>query len=75
MKQENVYINQYSSMTEAKIGLTRFFNDYNNYRPHQALNGKTPAEVYFGQNKKTAFFQQFANLNINLNTVSAKSTF
>lgn len=75
VKQENVYINQYSSMTEAKIGLTRFFNDYNNYRPHQALNGKTPAEVYFGQNKKTAFFQQFANLNINLNTVSAKSTF
>ena len=78
VKQEDVYINQYSSMTEAKIGLTRFFNDYNNYRPHQSLNNLTPAEVYFGQNKKTAFFQQFTNLNTsltNLNTIPAKSTF
>jgi len=75
VKQENVYINQYASMTEAKIGLTRFFDDYNNYRPHQSLNNLTPAEVYFGHNKKTAFFQQFANLNINLNTIPAKSTF
>ncbi len=50
----------------------------NNYRPHQFLNSKTSAEVYFGQNKKTAFFQQFANLHINLtnlNTVPAKSIF
>jgi len=75
VKQEDVYINQYSSMTEAKAGLTKFFEDYNNYRPHQSLNDKTPAEVYFGQNKKTAFFQQFTNLNINLNTIPAKSTF
>jgi putative transposase len=75
VKQENIYINQYSSMTEAKAGLAKFFEDYNNYRPHQSLNDKTPAEVYFGQNKKTAFFRQFANLNINLNTIPSKSTF
>jgi len=75
VKQENIYINQYSSMTDVKIGLTKFFEDYNNYRPHQSLNNLTPAEVYFGYNKKTAFFQQFTNLNINLNTIPAKSTF
>jgi len=75
VKQENIYINQYGSMTEAKIGLVKFFDDYNNYRPHQSLNNLTPAEVYFGQNKKTAFFQQFTNLNINLNTILTKSTF
>jgi len=75
VKQENIYINQYSSMTEAKIGLTKFFEDYNNYRPHQSLNNLTPAEVYFGHNKKNAFFQQFTNLNINLNAIPAKSTF
>jgi len=75
VKQEDIYIRQYNSVAETKIGLTKFFNDYNNYRPHQSLNDKTPAEVYFNQNKKTAFFQQFANLNINLNTVPTKSTF
>jgi putative transposase len=75
VKQEDIYLNQYSSMTELKTGLTKFFNDYNNYRPHQSLNNLTPAEVYFGKYKKTAFFQQFTNLNINLNAISAKSTF
>lgn len=75
VKQEDVYLNQYSSMTELKTGLTKFFNDYNNYRPHQSLNNLTPAEVYFDQHKKTAFFQQFTNLNINLNTIPVKSTF
>lgn len=75
VKQEDVYINHYESIAEVKIGLTRFFNDYNNYRPHQSLNDKTPAEVYFGQNKKTAFFQQFTNLHINLNTVPVNQLF
>ncbi len=75
VKQEDIYLNQYSSMTELKTGLTKFFNDYNNYRPHQSLGNLTPAEVYSGKHKKTAFFQQFTNLNINLNTIPAKSTF
>jgi len=75
VKQEDIYIRQYGSAAEARAGLNRFFDDYNNYRPHQSLNDKTPAEVYFGQNKKTAFFKQFADLNINLNTVPVKSTF
>lgn len=74
VKQEDIYIRQYESVAEVRVGLTKFFNDYNNYRPHQSLNDKTPAEVYFGENKKTAFFQQFANLHINLNTVPVNST-
>ncbi|HNU81514.1 MAG TPA: hypothetical protein PLA05_02405 [bacterium] len=41
----------------------------------QSLNDKTPTEVYFGQNKKTVFFQQFTNLHINSNIVPTKSTF
>lgn len=75
VKQEDVYINHYESIADVKIGLAKFFNDYNNYRPHQSLNDKTPAEVYFGQNKKTAFFQQFTNLHINLNTIPANQLF
>lgn len=75
VKQEDIYIKHYNSVAETRIGLTKFFNDYNNYRPHQSLNYRTPAEVYFGQNKKTAPLKQFTNLHINLNTVPAKSTF
>jgi len=75
VKQEDVYINHYESIVDVKIGLTRFFDDYNNYRPHQSLNSLTPAEVYFGQNKKTAFFQQFTNLHINLNTIPVNQLF
>ncbi len=52
VKYEYIYINQYSSMPEVKIGLTKYFNSYNNYRPHQSLNNLTPAEIHLGQNKK-----------------------
>jgi len=74
VKQEDIYINHYESILEVRAGLSKYFNRYNNYRPHQSLNGRTPAEVYFGQNKKTAFFQQFANLHINSNIAPAKLT-
>jgi transposase InsO family protein len=32
---------------EARHGLGRYFPFYNHDRPHQALNYRTPAEVYF----------------------------
>lgn len=48
VKYQEVYINEYSSPREARIGLTKFFDKYNNYRPHQALKYLTPAEVYYG---------------------------
>ena len=75
VKQEDIYIKHYESVAETRIGLTKFFDEYNNYRPHQSLNDQTPADVYFGQNKKTAFQQQLNILNFNLNTVPAKPTF
>lgn len=75
VKQKDIYINHYESIAEAKIGLAIFFNDYNSYRPHQFLNNKTPAEIYFGQNKETAFFQQFTNLHINSNIVTINQLF
>jgi len=33
---------------ETKAGLTSYFTFYNQTRPHQSLDGKTPDEVYFG---------------------------
>lgn len=75
VKQEDIYIRHYESVSETRIGLTKYFNYYNNYRPHQSLNNLTPDDVYFGQNKKTAFTEQLNILNFNLNTVLANSTF
>lgn len=47
VKYEEVYLNNYDSVLDAKDGLTRYFDIYNNRRLHQAHNYKTPATVYF----------------------------
>jgi len=69
VKQEDIYIKHYESVAECRDGLTKFFEKYNNYRPHQGINYQTPAEVYFDQNKKTALMEQINTYNFNLNTV------
>jgi len=48
VKYEEVYIKEYDSVTELVQSLKQYFNFYNFERPHQALDGKTPAELYFG---------------------------
>lgn len=47
VKYEEVYLNNYDSVLDAKDGLTRYFNIYNTRRLHQAHNYLTPADVYF----------------------------
>ena len=74
VKQQDIYIKHYESVAECRAGLTKFFDSYNNYRPHQSLNYLTPAEAYFGQNKKTAFTEQLNISNFNLNAVLANPT-
>jgi len=46
VKYENVYINDYNTPAEARLGLGRYFPFYNFQRLHQALDYRTPAEVY-----------------------------
>jgi len=48
VKYEEVYIKEYDSVTELVQSLKRYFNFYNFERQHQSLDGKTPAELYFG---------------------------
>ena len=76
VKQEDIYIKQYNSVAEARLGLTKFFADYNNFRPHQSLDYKTPAEIQFNREyKKTASNGQLNKLNINLNTILSNQLF
>lgn len=46
VKYEEVYLKDYSTPQDAITGLDRYFRFYNNERPHQALDYRTPAEVY-----------------------------
>ena len=46
LKYEEVYLKDYETLQEAKKGIRQYFDYYNNERPHQSLDYKTPAEVY-----------------------------
>jgi putative transposase len=46
VKVEEVYLRDYQTVAEARYGLGRYFELYNNRRFHQALDYRTPAEVY-----------------------------
>ena len=46
VKCEDIYLNGYSTVEELKVGLVRYFVDYNDTRPHQSLDYRTPKEVY-----------------------------
>jgi putative transposase len=47
VKYEEVYLHEYVQPREARLGLGGYFRFYNDDRPHQALNYRTPAMVYF----------------------------
>ena len=47
VKYENVYLNAYATIGEAKTGLQAYFAFYNRRRPHSSPNGRTPDSVYF----------------------------
>jgi putative transposase len=48
VKYENIYPMGYQTMAEAKEGLKHYFQFYNNERFHQALQYRTPKQVYMG---------------------------
>ena len=47
-KYEEIYIKDYDTVEDLIAGLREYFTFYNHRRPHQALGGRTPAEVYKG---------------------------
>lgn len=49
LKYEEIYLNAYGSIAEAKRGIATYFDFYNRVRPHQGLQGLTPDAAYFGE--------------------------
>ena len=49
LKQENIYINEYTSPRELRRGIGEYIKDYNTERPHESLGNLRPAQVYGGK--------------------------
>lgn len=49
LKYEEVYLKDYESVKAAEDGIRRYFQFYNQERPHQSLEYRTPAAIY-GEN-------------------------
>lgn len=46
LKYECVYLHAYETGSELRAGLRRWIGYYNDRRPHSALAGRTPGEIY-----------------------------
>jgi len=46
VKYEDVYLRDYQTPAEARLGLERYFGYYNHRRRHRSLSRQTPASVY-----------------------------
>jgi len=46
LKYEDIYIRDYQSPRDVRLGVGRFMTHYNEQRPHSALGYQTPAAVY-----------------------------
>jgi putative transposase len=45
LKEEEIWLNEYRSLEEAKQSIGRWIEEYNHDRPHRALNNRTPREA------------------------------
>ena len=46
VKYEDIYLRRYEAVPQLLAGLRGYFPFYNEQRPHQSLDYRTPAEVY-----------------------------
>ena len=49
LKYEEVYLRDYQFVSEARTGIEKYFQFYNQERLHQSLDYQTPAAMYFGK--------------------------
>jgi putative transposase len=51
VKYEEIYLHAHETISAVKTALKHYFDFYNNRRPHQSLDYRTPAEMYIGNDK------------------------
>ena len=49
VKYEKIFLEEFETVAKLITGLKEYFKFYNFERPHQSFEGKTPAEVYWGE--------------------------
>jgi len=54
VKYECIYLSDYESVNMCRQALTKYFDFYNNKRPHQGLAGFPPVQVYYNLGKHAA---------------------
>jgi putative transposase len=47
IKYEEIYLNDYKSMSELRYSINQYMEKYNSKRLHSAIGNKTPNDVYF----------------------------
>ena len=45
LKEEEVWLNEYQNLDQARHGIARWIEEYNHNRPHRGLHGQTPHEA------------------------------
>ena len=56
IKYEEVYLNAYKTVSEARAGMGRYLNFYNIRRPHSSIDRQTPGQAYL--TKRPKLFRQ-----------------
>ena len=79
VKYEEVFLRDYADPVEARQGLKAYFRFYNEQRPHQALDYRTPAQVYFaghwdGKRESSAASRTVAGTPVALRAPSVPAT-
>ncbi len=46
VKHEEIYLREHATLPELEAALKRWFERYNNWRPHQALGNRTPSQAH-----------------------------
>ena len=75
IKWEAVHLHSFDSIAQAKEVIANYIRFYNQVRPHQSLNYKTPDEIYnrfSTQKKQSEIVQEIYNLKPDEGEVDSK---